>query len=76
MWGAMVFRAGVGPPPCPVVNLTTEILEANLKLLTSEEIKKRAQTLSYQMGLEDGVLCGLDHFISDLPKESMLCDVW
>jgi hypothetical protein len=71
----MVFRAGVGPPPCPVVNLTTKILEDNLKLLTSEEIKKRAEQLSCQMSLEDGVLGGLDHFISDLPKESMLCDV-
>jgi hypothetical protein len=75
MWGAMVFRAGVGPSPCPVVNLTTEILVAILKLLTSKEIKKEgAQQLSYQMGLEDGVLCALDLFITT--KESMLCDVW
>jgi hypothetical protein len=75
MWGAMVFRAGVGPPACPVVNLTSEILEANMRLLTSEEMKKRAEQLSYQMSLEDGVLGGMDHFMSDLPKDSMLCDV-
>lgn len=75
MWGAMVCRAGVGPPPCPVANLTAEILIANLKLLTSEETKKRAEHMSYQMSLEDGVLGGLDHFISDLPKDSMMCDV-
>ncbi|KAL3938524.1 MAG: hypothetical protein SGARI_001708, partial [Bacillariaceae sp.] len=75
MWGAMVYRAGVGPLPCPVGDLTAEVLTDNLKLLTSEETKKKAETLSYQMGLEDGVLGGLDHFLSDLPKDSMLCDV-
>jgi sterol 3beta-glucosyltransferase len=75
MWGAMVYRAGVGPPPCPVANLTADILGGNLKLLTSEETKKKADILAYQMSIEDGVLGGLDHFISDLPKDSMLCDV-
>jgi UDP:flavonoid glycosyltransferase YjiC (YdhE family) len=75
MWGAMVYRAGVGPLPCPVGDLTTDILTKNLKLLTSNETKQKAEELAYLMSLEDGVLGGLDHFISDLPKDSMMCDV-
>ncbi|KAL3904383.1 MAG: hypothetical protein SGILL_010093 [Bacillariaceae sp.] len=75
MWGAMVYRAGVGPLPCPVGNLTAEVLTDNLKLLTAEETKRKAEALAYQMDMEDGVLGGLDHFIHDLPKDSMMCDV-
>jgi UDP:flavonoid glycosyltransferase YjiC (YdhE family) len=75
MWGAMVYRAGVGPLPCPVNNLTTEILTENLELLTAEETRKKAEALSYLMDFEDGVMGGLEHFISDLPKDSMMCDV-
>ena len=33
MWGDMVRRAGVGPPPCPVGKLTDDILAANFKVL-------------------------------------------
>jgi len=75
MWGAMVHRAGVGPSPCPVENLTTEILIEKLKELTNEDIKKKAMQLSEIMNRENGVLGGLDHFIADLPKDSMMCDV-
>jgi UDP:flavonoid glycosyltransferase YjiC (YdhE family) len=75
MWGAFVHRAGVGPKPCPVGDLTTDILIEKLKELTSEEIRRKAKELSDKMNLEDGVLSGLDHFLSGLPKDSMMCDV-
>jgi UDP:flavonoid glycosyltransferase YjiC (YdhE family) len=75
MWGAMVFRAGVGPSPCPVGNLTTEILTEKLIELTREDIRKKAVELAEKMNQEDGVQGGLDHFLSALPRDSMLCDV-
>jgi len=75
MWGAMVHRAGVGPAPCPVDDLTTEILTANLKELTSDVIKGRAIKLSEQMNSENGVKGGLKHFCEGLPVDSMMCDV-
>jgi UDP:flavonoid glycosyltransferase YjiC (YdhE family) len=75
MWGSMVYRAGVGPSPCPVNALTTEILIEKLKELTRDDIRQKAVELSDKMSQEDGVQGGLDHFLSALPKDSMLCDV-
>ena len=75
MWGAMVHRAGVGPEPCPVDDLTSEILVGKLLELTSIEIKQKASELAMEMNEEDGVLSGLDHFCHSLPRDSMMCDV-
>ena len=75
MWGEFVNRAGVGPKPCPVTKLTTEILIEKLRELTSPTIKEAAVILSGQMNEEDGVLCALTHFWSELPRDSMMCSV-
>lgn len=39
-WGAQVHQSGVGPPPCPIVNLTTETLVAAFASLVDEDIKQ------------------------------------
>mmetsp|Transcript_21339 Transcript_21339/g.32888 ORF Transcript_21339/g.32888 Transcript_21339/m.32888 type:complete len:853 (+) Transcript_21339:162-2720(+) len=75
MWAEMVHRAGVGPPPCPVNKLTVAILEERLKLLQDDGIKKSAQETAEKMQKEDGIQGGLEHFLSSLPRENMLCDV-
>ena len=75
MWGEFVNRAGVGPKPCPVTKLTTEILIEKLRELTSPTIKEAAVILSGQMNEEDGVLCALTHFWLELPRDSMMCSV-
>jgi hypothetical protein len=75
MWGAMVHRAGVGPEPCPVDDLTSEILEEKLQELTSINIKQKASELALKMNEEDGVLSGLDHFCHSLPRDNMMCNV-
>lgn len=75
MWGYFVEKAGVGPKACPVNKLTKDILVESLNLLANDEIKKKAENLMKEMEFEDGITGGLDHFISSLPKESMLCDV-
>ena len=75
MWAEMVFRAGVGPKPCPVGNLTADILADKFKLLLSEEIKTKVATVADEMNSEDGISTGLDHFLSSLPVDNMLCDV-
>lgn len=75
MWGAMVNRAGVGPVPCPVDDLTAEILTAKLQELTSKDIKDRAMKLSVTMNAENGVEGGLKHFCEGLPLDNMMCDV-
>lgn len=75
MWGAMVHRAGVGPAPCPVDDLTADILTAKLQEVTNETIKLRAKELSGYMNEENGVKGGLQHFLEALPGDSMMCDV-
>jgi len=75
MWGAMVARAGVGPTPCPVGDLTDDLLAEKFKELTSPEIKAKAEQMADNMSKEDGIQGGLDHFLDDLPRDNMLCDV-
>jgi len=75
MWGEMVHRADVGPKPCPVTKLTKDILVEKLRELTDPKTKEAALNLSVRMNNEDGVLAGLDHFWSSLPKDSMMCTI-
>jgi len=73
MWGAMVHRAGVGPAPCPVDDLTVDILTSKLQELTSDTIITRAKALSVSMNEENGVNGGLKHFCEGLPIDNMVC---
>mmetsp|Transcript_12951 Transcript_12951/g.26196 ORF Transcript_12951/g.26196 Transcript_12951/m.26196 type:complete len:880 (+) Transcript_12951:165-2804(+) len=75
MWGEMVHRAEVGPKPCPVTKLTKDILVEKLRELTDPKTKEAASKLSVTMNEEDGVLTGLSHFWSSLPKDSMMCSI-
>mmetsp|Transcript_15225 Transcript_15225/g.33052 ORF Transcript_15225/g.33052 Transcript_15225/m.33052 type:complete len:873 (+) Transcript_15225:27-2645(+) len=75
MWGEFVHRRGVGPKPCPVTQLTTEILSKKLRELTSPSTKGAAATLANEMNQEDGVVNALEHFWSALPRDSMMCAV-
>jgi uncharacterized membrane protein len=75
MWGAMVYRAGVGPEPCPVDKLTVDVLAKKLSELKNNRIRERAVELSRSMKNENGVQGGLEHFLDGLPRDSMLCDV-
>ena len=75
MWGAMVHRAGVGPKPCPVSKLTSDLLVEKLKELRRPDIQSKAHALAKQMAAEDGIKTALQHFLTCLPRNNMLCDV-
>lgn len=75
MWGAMIYRAGAGPAPCPIDDLTADKLAVKLKELTAKSIAQRAKALSKTMNEESGVKGGLQHFCEDLPVDNMMCDV-
>ena len=75
MWGEFCFRSGVGPSPCPVIQLSTEILIDKLRELSDPRIKEAASRLSIAMEEEDGVMGALDHFWSALPRDSMMCSI-
>ncbi|KAL7520114.1 hypothetical protein ACHAWX_004859 [Stephanocyclus meneghinianus] len=74
-WGEMVSRAGVGPKPCPISQLTTDLLVQKLRELTSPNIKEAAVNLSERMKSEDGVMTALEHFWHSLPVDSMVCSI-
>ena len=75
MWGEMVRRAGVGPAPCPIDDLTDDILVTRLTELQSPEIISKAKWMAKQMAKEDGIRGGVNHFLSSLPRDNMFCDV-
>lgn len=74
-WAEMVYRAGAGPPGCPIVRLTVPILKDALLTLTSEEVRSNAAHLSIQMNSEEGVLDGIQSFVNALPLPEMICEV-
>lgn len=75
MWAAMVARAGVGPAPSPIEDLTVEVLAQKLIELQNPEIIANARQMAKKMALEDGIRGGLNHFLSSLPRDNMFCDV-
>lgn len=75
MWAEMVHRAGVGPAPVPVNQLTVEILVEKLSELKSDTLMVNAMNLSQKMSTEDGVKGGLQHFFDYLPRDNLCCDV-
>jgi len=74
-WGEMVRRAGVGPAPCPIEDLTDTVLAQKLVELQSSDIIAAARQMAEKMALEDGIREGMDHFLSSLPRDNMFCDV-
>lgn len=74
-WAKQVSHAQVGPSPCPVSKLTSDILAKKLKELTSESLKENAVKLSEKMQKEDGVREGLQHFLDYLPVDNYCSDV-
>lgn len=74
-WGEMVFRSGVGPPPCPVTQLTVEKATQAFSFLKRKETIESAEKMSKAFNAEDGVDGALNAFYRNLKLENMLCDV-
>lgn len=72
-WGEIVRRAGVGPPPCPIQDLTVERLAESLEVLRSSETRTRAEEMATAMMQEDGVGKMCDVFTQHLPVHDMVC---
>ena len=69
MWAFFVNSAGVGPKGIPVTEVTADILAEKFEALSSDEIQQKARDLSYAMSRENGIECGLEHFLEHLPRE-------
>ena len=73
-WGEMVRRSGAGCAPCPIAQLTVDILSASFRELMSAPLREQAAALAAQMAKEDGVGSALTHFLASLPRHDLLCD--
>ncbi|KAE9043522.1 Sterol 3-beta-glucosyltransferase [Phytophthora rubi] len=74
-WGQAVVSARVGVPPCPIAQLTTEILREAFVDLQNPELRKRAQVLSELMLEEDGAEEAVRSFYHHIPTQEMWCDL-
>ena len=52
-------RSGVGPPPCPVAELTVDRLAKSFEVLLHNDTRKRALEMAKAWEREDGELGGL-----------------
>lgn len=68
-------NTGVGPPGCPIKNLTTEKLTAAITFLKDEKTLANVKKLSEKMNAENGVREGVKSFEKNLPIIDMLCEV-
>lgn len=75
MWGFFVERAGVGPKSCPVGELTEDILTEKFQMMAGAAMQEKAKELAEKMAAEDGIKGGYNHFMRDILRDNMLCDV-
>ena len=74
-WGQVVYRAGVGPAPCPAADLTADVLADAFVKMKSVQMREKAEEISRQFENEDGLDEGIRSFHKQLPIEDMVCDV-
>jgi len=74
-WGSVVFRAGVGPEPCPYRDLSVERLVNGIRVLADPTVREQAQDMALKMAQEDGIQSMIASFHRHLPVADMLCMV-
>ena len=72
-WGAMVARAGAGPPPIPSKQLTSDKLAAAILEALKPTTLQRAQELGALIASEKGTDAGAQSFHEKLGLDSMRC---
>ncbi|KAL3671186.1 hypothetical protein V7S43_004366 [Phytophthora oleae] len=74
-WGQAVVSTGVGVAPCPITQLTTEVLRKAFVDLANPEMRGRAEALQAIMQQEDGAEEAVRAFYRHLPTQDMWCDL-
>eukprot|EP01012_Entosiphon_sulcatum_P056353 TRINITY_DN799_c0_g2_i1.p1 TRINITY_DN799_c0_g2~~TRINITY_DN799_c0_g2_i1.p1 ORF type:complete len:755 (-),score=68.58 TRINITY_DN799_c0_g2_i1:2-2266(-) len=74
-WGAMIHRAGAGPAPIPIRELTTENLAQAMRFCLDPTVRQRAGELGRALHAEDGVTAAVTSLYRHLPVAQMACDV-
>jgi hypothetical protein len=71
----MIHSAGAGPKPIPQKELTADNLSEAIKFCLDLETVAAAQNIASDMGRESGVREAVKSFHSNLPLESLPCDL-
>eukprot|EP01026_Neomeris_dumetosa_P033361 TRINITY_DN26605_c0_g1_i2.p1 TRINITY_DN26605_c0_g1~~TRINITY_DN26605_c0_g1_i2.p1 ORF type:complete len:309 (-),score=36.87 TRINITY_DN26605_c0_g1_i2:267-1193(-) len=67
-WGQRIQKAGVGPPPCPISRLNTDVLVQAFEMFADSKVKMSAQTIAESIRREDGVSGAVWSFHRNLPE--------
>ncbi|GMF42527.1 unnamed protein product [Phytophthora fragariaefolia] len=74
-WGQAVVSAKVGVAPCPILQLTTEILRKAFVELGNPDLRRHAEALKDLMLEEDGAEEAVRSFYHHIPTQAMWCDL-
>eukprot|EP01053_Blabericola_migrator_P013343 Blabericola_migrator_1__13342@NODE_940_length_5959_cov_113_267312_g652_i0_p1_GENE_NODE_940_length_5959_cov_113_267312_g652_i0NODE_940_length_5959_cov_113_267312_g652_i0_p1_ORF_typecomplete_len864_score135_03Glyco_transf_28/PF03033_20/2_4e38UDPGT/PF00201_18/2_3e25ATG_C/PF09333_11/3_4e03ATG_C/PF09333_11/1_7e03ATG_C/PF09333_11/1e11Glyco_tran_28_C/PF04101_16/4e06VPS13_C/PF16909_5/0_0014_NODE_940_length_5959_cov_113_267312_g652_i08893480 len=72
-WGGMIARAGAGPHPIPIKELTAERLAEAIKFCLVPDVGKKAAGMAEQIRSERGTLVGAQSFQKELDVDNMRC---
>ena len=72
-WGAMVAKAGAGPPPIPNETLTSENLSTAIRMALQPSTQERAKELGARIAAEKGSDVGAKAFHDRLNVGAMRC---
>ncbi|KAH6677700.1 hypothetical protein B0J14DRAFT_536407 [Halenospora varia] len=74
-WGNMVAAAGAGPTPIPHKTLNVQTLTEAISFCLTPEASQAAYEISVKMSTETGVHTAVQSFHSNLPLETLSCDI-
>lgn len=79
LWAQAFVHEGLAVEPCPIQDLTPEVLAAAFRTLRGldekgAEMRRRCAQIGRQLQEEDGVAGGVDCFYRHLPLEGLVCD--
>ncbi|KAL3423468.1 glycosyltransferase family 28 domain-containing protein [Phlyctema vagabunda] len=74
-WGAMVARAGAGPPPIPYKQLTSDKLAAALQEALKPETAEKAKELGESIREEKGTEVGAKSFHDQMDVDNLRCSL-
>lgn len=75
LWGEMVHRAGVGPEPTPIKQLTVAKLADMISYCLRPDIVSNAQQMAYSLGAENGVETAARVFHEQVCIDALRCSV-
>lgn len=74
-WGGVIHNNKLGPKPCPIDQLTLDIVVSALESLIKEPFISKAAEIKESMAKENGPENAVNAIYQHMPLENMLCEV-